>query len=461
MQAACKIEYTFNWFFIDSEQIAYFNSGINPCARRAPIPTADPGKREHEWQDWCRRRRRCSRAGRSTRRTSTRATNISAQEPCASHPQTVDQELDHELEQQAGAGLPRLGRRVLLRAGLSFDARSTSGSEPRIEGKRKMSLAEAGRRDGGRRHRRPARRRGPAAGARGDRQAATQAAGQGRRETLRAWQASGAHRRDRDANGVYDDAEAVRIMDAWWPRWVEAQFKPKLGEQAVRRDPAVIGASRRARPVGLGVLRRLVRLRRQGPANGARREGPRALLAQLLRRRRARQVPRAALVKSLSRRCAHTSDAELYPAAPCEGGDAQWCHDAVSTPRPERSPSRDPLDRPPDLPAGRPDRGVGRPPSYAGADGRSNGSQPAELRRHSQPARLATARGAEAAARLRPGLSGCVLHRDRGERRAARGFAARVRPLTTVVRDHGRAGARGLRASEPELSRARTAWRAL
>jgi hypothetical protein len=47
--------------------------------------------------------------------------------------------------------------------------------------------------------------------------------------TLRAWVAAGGHRVDRDRDGVYEHAEAIRILDAWWPRWLEAQFEPTLG----------------------------------------------------------------------------------------------------------------------------------------------------------------------------------------------------------------------------------------
>lgn len=47
---------------------------------------------------------------------------------------------------------------------------------------------------------------------------------------LRAWYASGAHRIDKDRDGVYDDAEAIRIMDAWWPLWLKAEFQPVLGD---------------------------------------------------------------------------------------------------------------------------------------------------------------------------------------------------------------------------------------
>ncbi len=46
--------------------------------------------------------------------------------------------------------------------------------------------------------------------------------------TLRDWMARGAHRRDLDGDGRYDDDAAVTLMDAWWPRLVEAEFEPAL-----------------------------------------------------------------------------------------------------------------------------------------------------------------------------------------------------------------------------------------
>jgi hypothetical protein len=47
---------------------------------------------------------------------------------------------------------------------------------------------------------------------------------------LRAWVRAGAHRRDRDNNGTYEHAEAIRILDAWWPLWVKAEFGARLGK---------------------------------------------------------------------------------------------------------------------------------------------------------------------------------------------------------------------------------------
>jgi acyl-homoserine lactone acylase PvdQ len=49
---------------------------------------------------------------------------------------------------------------------------------------------------------------------------------------LRGWIAKGAHRRDLDKDGRYDDDDAVTIMDAWWPRLLEAEFGGALGRSA-------------------------------------------------------------------------------------------------------------------------------------------------------------------------------------------------------------------------------------
>src|SRR5262249_57031486 len=52
--------------------------------------------------------------------------------------------------------------------------------------------------------------------------------------TLDSWSANGSHRRDLTNNsisspGTYQDNEAITIMDAWWPKLLEAEFRPALG----------------------------------------------------------------------------------------------------------------------------------------------------------------------------------------------------------------------------------------
>jgi acyl-homoserine lactone acylase PvdQ len=53
--------------------------------------------------------------------------------------------------------------------------------------------------------------------------------------TLRTWHGAGAHRRDLNRDGVDEETPAIELMDAWWPKLVTAEFKPRLGNQAFER----------------------------------------------------------------------------------------------------------------------------------------------------------------------------------------------------------------------------------
>src|SRR5205807_9502779 len=46
------------------------------------------------------------------------------------------------------------------------------------------------------------------------------------------WYADGGHRRDLDRNGTDEDDDAITLMDAWWPRLVNTEFHPSLGDDA-------------------------------------------------------------------------------------------------------------------------------------------------------------------------------------------------------------------------------------
>ena len=327
MQAACKIDYTFNWFFIDGEQIAYFNSGINPVrARRAHPDLPTPGKRKYEWRDFVAPSPALLSGGPVDQTNVDPRTNFSAQEPCEAHPQTIDQDWITSWNNKQARGF-RASDAEFSYGPVFRSMRLDDRVRSRLRGSNKMTPAKLvdAMEDAG------------TVDLRGDvvLPLALKLIGKAGNprvraavRTLRAWQKSGSHRRDKDANGVYDDAEAVRIMDAWWPRWVEAQFKPKLGNKLYAAIQEVVGLHDAPGPVGSAFITGWY---------GYVDKDLRTILDRKVRGRFSRSYCgggvlgkcRRALVKSLSQALRHTSDAELYPGEPCEGGDAQWCHDAV------------------------------------------------------------------------------------------------------------------------------------
>ena len=65
--------------------------------------------------------------------------------------------------------------------------------------------------------------------------------------TLKTWQKHGAHRRDLNRDGVDEETPAIELMDAWWPKLVEAEFKPALGSKAYERLEGMLEIGRRRR----------------------------------------------------------------------------------------------------------------------------------------------------------------------------------------------------------------------
>jgi acyl-homoserine lactone acylase PvdQ len=54
-------------------------------------------------------------------------------------------------------------------------------------------------------------------------------------DLLRRWHDRGAHRRDLNRDGHYDDDAAVTLMDAWWRKLVAAEFRGALGPRLYER----------------------------------------------------------------------------------------------------------------------------------------------------------------------------------------------------------------------------------
>jgi acyl-homoserine lactone acylase PvdQ len=207
-RAASHIGYTFNWFYIDAQHIAYFNSGNNPVRAKGTtgqLPMASTKEWRHFNPDL----------------------NTADYTPFEQHPQVIDQPVLTSWNNRQAQGYAGADSNVF--SSVYRSQMLDRQLDQRLKGGHKLTLPEmvdsmeaAGTTD----------LRGmiplPLAlrvlGTPKDPQLAAAVA------KLRAWVKSGTHRIDRDRNGTYDDADAVRIMDAWWPRLVTAMFQPVMGK---------------------------------------------------------------------------------------------------------------------------------------------------------------------------------------------------------------------------------------
>ena len=268
--SAANVGYAFNWFYVNSTEAAYFNSGANPVRSgdRRPEP-ADEG-------------RAGVRVGRLEPGHQRRHLRPGLGPPAVGQPGLLRQ-----LEQQAGAGLRRGRRQLQLRLGTPGSAARRPGASAAIA-QRKLGradvvkiMAEAAVTD----------LRGqqvlgdllrvldsapvtdPALAAR------SPSCGPGSRPAPGGW-------RPPPARKVYQHADAIRIFDAWWPllacgassgpasaptstpRW-STPSRSTSRRRAGRTAGATAPRAGRAGPgaQGLGVPVRLVGLRRQGPAH--------------------------------------------------------------------------------------------------------------------------------------------------------------------------------------------------
>ena len=207
-RAAAKVGYTFNWLYADDKDTAYFNSGNNPV-RAAGTTGQLPMSPANTWKGW------------------SPETNVADYTPAQQHPQVINQDYitswnNRQAQGFAGADsnlfssvfrsqmLDRqLDRRLAGGAKLTLpnlvDAMEEAGTTD-LRGQEDLPLALK------------------VIGTPKDPQLQDAVA------TLKAWVAAGTQRRDKDGDGAYDHADAVRIMDAWWPKWLQAQFEPTLGK---------------------------------------------------------------------------------------------------------------------------------------------------------------------------------------------------------------------------------------
>ena len=219
-KAAYRIKYTFNWFYADDKHIAYFNSGLNPvrAPRTNPLFPTWPS---FGWRGY-----------RGAART-TPSSLVERQTPLGAHPHTVDQRYLTSWNNKPAPGyndaatgqefssvyrsqlLDRnINRYLAIRPGKLtladlINAMGSAGTQD-LRGVEVLpyALAVLGRVRDARLARAVAE--------------------------LRVWTETGAQRVNRTspgASGSYQQSDAVRVMDAWWPLLVRAEFRPVLGSR--------------------------------------------------------------------------------------------------------------------------------------------------------------------------------------------------------------------------------------
>ncbi len=211
-QAAYKIGYTFNWLYVDDRDIAYFNSGNNPqraagVTGQLPMPARlewrgfDPDLNTAAYTSFARHPQAINGQPYLTSWNNKQARGYAGADSnlysSVYRSQMLDQEIEARIGGAAKTDLP----------GLVEAMGEAATTDLRAEKVLPLALRVIGR---------------PA-----DPKLADAVA------KLRAWVADGSHRRDRDGDGdgVYEHADAIRILDAFWPRWMRAQFARSVGAE--------------------------------------------------------------------------------------------------------------------------------------------------------------------------------------------------------------------------------------
>ncbi|WP_328556438.1 MULTISPECIES: penicillin acylase family protein [unclassified Streptomyces] len=208
--AVQNINYTFNWFYADSAHTAYYNSGDNPV-RANGVDAEFPvwAQAAYEWQGW------------------DPATNTASYTPASAHPNSVDQDyyISWNNKQAKDYTTASWGDGSVHRGDLLEDRVSklvAAGGVTRsalVKAMADASLADLRAEDV-----LPNLLKVVNSSPVTDSTAAAAVS------KLSAWVTAGAKRTETSAGShTYADADAIRILDAWWPLLVKAEFQPGLG----------------------------------------------------------------------------------------------------------------------------------------------------------------------------------------------------------------------------------------
>ncbi len=216
--AAAQVGYAFNWFYVNSSEAAYFNSGLNPVRAAGSDPNL-PMKAEaaYEWQGW------------------DAAVNTASYLPADAHPHGVNQDYyvswNNKQAKDFSAADGNFSFGSVQRADL-LDARVRAA----LAGGKKLDRAGTVKvaEDAAVSDLRAEKILGNLLRVIGDRSDPVV-------DKLKAWQQAGFKRIETvPGSKVYQHADAIRIFDAWWPLLVAAEFKPGMGLDLYRSVVAAI-----------------------------------------------------------------------------------------------------------------------------------------------------------------------------------------------------------------------------
>jgi acyl-homoserine lactone acylase PvdQ len=212
-EAAGNVGYAFNWFYVNSTEAAYYNSGLNPVRSADADPNlpvrADP---VFEWQGW------------------DPDANTAAYTPPAQHPNSVDQDYYVSWNNKQAAGYSAADGNFsfgpVFRADL-LDApvgAAVHGGQMLDRAGVVRIVEEAATVDLRALRELPNLLRVLTSQPITDPRLAAVVS------QLQAWRQSGAHRRETSPGShVYQYADAIRVFDAWWPLLYAAEFQGGLG----------------------------------------------------------------------------------------------------------------------------------------------------------------------------------------------------------------------------------------
>ncbi|MEV0180824.1 penicillin acylase family protein [Streptomyces sp. NPDC050625] len=208
--AAQHINYTFNWFYADSQHTAYYNSGDNPV-RASGVDAEFPvwGQAAYEWKNW------------------NPVTNTAEYTPASAHPNSVDQDyyVSWNNKQAKDYTTASWGDGSVHRGNLLEDRVKklvAAGGVTRTS--LVKAMADAALADLRAEDVLPKLLKVVNSSPVTDSTAAAAVS------KLQAWVTAGAKRTETSAGSkTYANADAIRILDAWWPLLVKAEFEPGLG----------------------------------------------------------------------------------------------------------------------------------------------------------------------------------------------------------------------------------------